>query len=215
MKIKKIFRKINNKLLVFRRMVNKNSIKYLSNYHSPYKLHIGCGGVLKPGWVNIDLHKPADLRLDVRFGLPFPDMSCEIIYTEHFLEHLAWPNESIPFLKECFRVLKNQGVIHIGVPDSKFVVDLCISDFEKFKELVKKYNWLYPDYCQTQYEFINYHFRLGGSHKFAYDCETLSSHLSKVGFDDVTKRGFDKGLDSEHRSFGTLYLMGIKRKTNT
>jgi hypothetical protein len=50
-------------------------------------MHFGCGNRIKDGWVNIDLRPEADLTLDVRERLPFPDGTFNIIYSEHFLEH--------------------------------------------------------------------------------------------------------------------------------
>jgi hypothetical protein len=45
----------------------------------PCKLHFGGGDNLKAGWVNVDLHASADLRLDVREPLPFPGNSVTMI----------------------------------------------------------------------------------------------------------------------------------------
>ena len=43
----------------------------LTHLGPPYKLHVGCGGNLKEGWVNIDLASSSDLTMDVRYGMPF------------------------------------------------------------------------------------------------------------------------------------------------
>ncbi len=81
----------------------------ISRFHdldSRIKLNIGSGSNTKPGWINLDLAASADVRMDLRDPLPFPDQSCDLIYSEHFLEHLSYPDESVPFLAECRRVLK-------------------------------------------------------------------------------------------------------------
>ena len=39
------------------------------------QLHIGCGGLGLPGWVNIDVNG-GDLRMDLRWPLPFPTALC-------------------------------------------------------------------------------------------------------------------------------------------
>tara|TARA_B100000029_G_scaffold392599_1_gene389640 strand:- start:2231 stop:2917 length:687 start_codon:yes stop_codon:yes gene_type:complete len=198
-----------NKLI---RNKNKKAINKFDKKHKPFKLHIGCGNNKKNDWINIDLTGNPDLKIDVRFGLPFKDSSCSIIYSEHFLEHLEYPNESMPFLKECNRVLDKGGVIHIGVPDSKYVVDSCIQnpiDSEWLKK-AKKHNWGYPEDCITGYEFINFHFRLNGHHKFAFDFSTLKSQLERSGFIDVKQRLYDSDLDSLNRAEGTLYVSASK-----
>ena len=56
------------------------------------QLHFGCGANVKPGFVNIDLSNAADLTLDLREQLPFADGSCSLVYSEHFLEHIEYPN---------------------------------------------------------------------------------------------------------------------------
>ena len=66
------------------------------------KLHLGCGSRTKEGWVNIDLSSKADLRLDLREPLPFPTGSCWIIYSQHFFEHLDYPQEAMALLREAY-----------------------------------------------------------------------------------------------------------------
>src|SRR6185437_8770408 len=70
------------------------------------KLHLGCGPCLKPGWINVDINAPgADLQLDLREKLPFPDAGASFVYCEHFFEHLDYPSSAMNFLRECWRVL--------------------------------------------------------------------------------------------------------------
>jgi len=183
-------------------------------YPPPFKLNVGCGENIKTGWVNIDLQHGGDLALDVRNGLPFADNSCEVIYSEHFLEHLAYPKESIPFLEECRRVLIPGGIISVGVPDSRYVVESCIKDPidpDFLKKSIER-DWGYPDDCRTGFDFINYHFRMGGEHHFAFDFTTLKSHLERAGFRDVEKRDFQPQLDSGRRAEGSLYVQARKTK---
>src|SRR5437762_2757021 len=54
-------------------------------------LHLGCGGQIKVGWINVDVKRGADLTLDIRERLPFSDKSFNVIYSEHFLEHVDYP----------------------------------------------------------------------------------------------------------------------------
>ena len=82
------------------------------------RLNLGCGSEVKPGWVNVDLTAGGTLALDLREALPFSDGSCAIIYSEHFLEHLSYPDDAGEFLAECLRVLKPGGVFSVGVPDT-------------------------------------------------------------------------------------------------
>jgi predicted SAM-dependent methyltransferase len=176
----------------------------------PVQLNVGCGSKAKPGWVNIDLSPAADLVLDVREGLPFDDYSCDLIYSEHFLEHLIYPDESVSFLEECLRVLKVDGRIEIGVPDARYVVESCRNDpiDPDFLATAALNNWRYPESCRTGFEYINFHFRMGEQHKFAFDLTTLKLHLEDAGFGGIRQRAFDPSLDCQKRAVGTLYVVG-------
>ena len=63
-----------------------------------------------------------------------------------------------------------------------------------------------PDWCYTLMHQINYLFRQGHEHKYAYDGETLALILERAGFVRVNRRDFDPALDSESRRIGTLYM---------
>ncbi len=80
------------------------------------KLNIGCGDQLLDDFVNIDIAKPAEKRVDVRRGLPYRDGSVDYIFSEHFLEHLS-REEAIRFFEECYRTLKPGGVLRVATPD--------------------------------------------------------------------------------------------------
>lgn len=107
------------------------------------KINLGCGPVLSCGWENFDygllpllgkfkLTKlAADLGLinksyvvdwpkfwyfDIRRKLPYKDCSVDYIYCSHVLEHFEkYETESI--LVECARVLKDDGVMRIVLPN--------------------------------------------------------------------------------------------------
>ena len=169
------------------------------------RLHLGCGARIKPGWINIDLRDCADLSLDLRRPLPFPDDSCELIYSEHFLEHLDYPDTTFSFLAECRRILKTGGEFNVGVPETQWpLLEYAGTSSKEYFDTAKKF-W-HPPWCETPLEHINYHFRQDGEHKFAYDFTTLEHCLLKAGFTDVQRREFDPDLDSEERQVGTLYV---------
>src|SRR5438093_1373845 len=87
---------------------------------APHRLNIGCGEKLRRGWLNIDLDPRADLRLDIRRPLPFREGSCAEIYSEHVLEHLAYPGEVEEVLRDWWRVLVPGGMLSVGVPDTGY-----------------------------------------------------------------------------------------------
>ena len=79
-------------------------------------INVGCGDAPLPGFVNLDLDRAADIRLDVRDGLPFADGTVDGVYSEHFVEHLTQA-ELVNFLRECRRVLRPGGTVRMATPD--------------------------------------------------------------------------------------------------
>ena len=173
------------------------------------RLNCGCGPNLKQGWINIDpSNSEADLHLDLRRPLPFRNGSATAIYSEHFFEHLEYPAETSVFLAESLRILKPGGRFRVGVPDTEWpIMSYAFGDdlfFEKAREF-----W-HPRWCDTRMHNINYHFRQGTEHKYAYDYETLEKILIEAGFSSVTRASFDPALDSKSRELGTLYAEALK-----
>ena len=99
-------------------------VNRLLSFSQPYKLHVGCGQVYFPGWVNIDANAAtkADVNWDIRHGLLAPDASCQYVYNEHVLEHL--PVEAgLTFLRECRRVLAPGGVLRVAMPSLDAIIE--------------------------------------------------------------------------------------------
>lgn len=110
------------------------------------KLNIACGVKYHKDWINIDFHAESnDVRkVNILKGLPFEDSSIDVVYTSHFLEHLTQEQANF-VLQESKRVLKNNGIIRIVVPDLE---NIC-KEYIKILELVNKneeyenlYNWI-------------------------------------------------------------------------
>lgn len=178
------------------------AVKKLS-YSGDLKLQLGCGPRLKRGWINIDLSDHADITIDLREPLPFSNNSCTLIYSEHFLEHLEYPDLVSNLLKECKRVLKTGGAFSVVVPDIELVLNSYVKGgTEEYYAAQKKWH---PEWLKTQMEHINHNFRQNNEHKFAYDFETLKYLLENIGFVKVRKRDFDPALDSKDREVGSLY----------
>lgn len=169
------------------------------------RLNLGCGPNRKPGWLNVDLAAPqADLHLDLREPLPFPAGSASVIYSEHFLEHLEYPEEVTRHLRESMRLLRPGGLFSVGVPDAGRIVRAYVLGDEEYYTLGGAR--LHPEWCDTRMHNLNYTFRQAGEHRYAYDLETLQRVLETAGFVDVRRRDFDPTIDSEERRVGTLYV---------
>lgn len=80
------------------------------------KVDCGCANRKEPDHIGIDnVDYGQEIIWDVRDGIPFPDNSCDEVYTSHFLEHLT-NKESIEFFKEVWRVLKPNGIFRSRLP---------------------------------------------------------------------------------------------------
>jgi predicted SAM-dependent methyltransferase len=148
---------------------------------APLKLHIGCGQVMIPGWVNIDIRPGADVVVDVRRGLPFADGSVDYIYSEHFMEHLAF-EEGGKILREFARCLSERGTVRIAMPDLDYLVDRYGSDW-------RDQEWLsspWYEFVSTRGRMINVAFRSWG-HKYLYNEEDLRDQLSRAGFRKIER----------------------------
>jgi predicted SAM-dependent methyltransferase len=185
----------------------------------PLRLNLGSGFRAREGWINVDWTDRAALQLDLREPLPFPDDSVEAIYTEHFFEHLhytqladstAWEletptsrSEALSFLRECRRVLVPGGVFEIVVPDAEGIV---LEYAARREQPFPRYPWWEPGWCDTPLHCVNYVFRQGREHKYAYDEETLTRVLEGAGFVHVRRRPFNPASDAPNHAIGSLCM---------
>jgi predicted SAM-dependent methyltransferase len=169
----------------------------------------------KSGFLNIDLFPGGDLTLDLRKGLPLQSNCCEIIFSEHFFEHIDYPEPISYLFGECLRVLRPGGVLTFSVPDTEWpLIDYQHGIDAPYFQTCAENQW-HPPYCTTRLEHINYHFRQFGQHLFAYDEETARKVLEAAGFVEVAKRNYQNDLDSPHRRIGSLFMSATKPVSET
>jgi predicted SAM-dependent methyltransferase len=171
---------------------------HLNQFTYPYKLHLGCGDIKLDSWINIDATPQphvTDLNCDLTQTLPFEDNSCQLIYHEHFLEHL--PVEAgVSLLKECYRVLCEDGVMRIAMPSLDILIE-------------KSYHGTWKEECtdlpfiQTRAELLNIAFRWWG-HEWLYDREELHRRLHEAGFEHIK--------DASWRVSSTPELRGLESR---
>jgi predicted SAM-dependent methyltransferase len=158
------------------------------------KIHLGCGSNYIAGWVNIDLDSSsADVKADLRSPLHYADSSVDLIFNEHFLEHIT-REEGEQFLKECYRVLKPGGVLRVSTPDLRWAIAQYIGGkLDEWKDV----GWLPETSCRLMNEGMR-----SWGHQFLYDLPELMLTLHSVGFMDVTQ--------VRHRESSRPELMGLE-----
>jgi predicted SAM-dependent methyltransferase len=185
------------------------------------KINFGSGNANKSGFLNIDFSNAADLKIDLRKSLPLADSSCCFIYSEHFVEHLSYPEGVEKHFSECFRILESNGEISISVPNVQWPLFDYVQGKNAYLEACLKNKWHHEE-CTTFMEHINYHFRQRWrgenysnfqNHRFAWDFETMEKKLSESGFVNVKIRSFNSELDSNHREVGSLFVHAKKPNT--
>jgi len=101
-----------------------NKLKYVN---------LGCGNHFHEDWVNVDFAVSGKdvIAHNLNLGIPFQNDSFDVVYHSHVLEHFAKQNAGF-FVRECYRVLKNEGIIRIAVPD----LEQIIIEYQKQLQLV-------------------------------------------------------------------------------
>ncbi|MBD2605362.1 methyltransferase domain-containing protein [Scytonema hofmannii FACHB-248] len=113
-------------------------------------LNLGCGDRYHPDWTNVDIVSTGGsvIAHDLTQGIPFPNASFDLVYHSHVLEHIP-KTEAESFLKECYRVLRPQGVLRVVVPDLEQIAKTYLIAVEQAssgsQEWTSNYEWTEPD----------------------------------------------------------------------
>ena len=182
------------------------------------KLHVGSGANHIQGWTNVDLGPPADVICDIRAGLPFPEGSCDLVFSEHFLEHVDYDLAARSVVSEMFRVLESRGEVVIGVPDAEAVVRAyAFGSTQVMNELRERW-YLSRDASKysSDFDLVNLVFSDEYSspkyhpHHWAYSFRSLSILMEGVGFRSIEALSERPAYSNPERSFCTLYVRGVK-----
>ena len=140
---------------------------------------------------------------NLHHGIPLEDRTADFVYSSHFLEHLDRLSAR-KLLDECFRVLKEDGVVRIAVPDLEHAWEM--------------YRGGEKDHMLQIFFFTEDETGLG-QHRYAYDYKMLEALLGEIGFDRIQRAEFQKGAtpDLEHldnREDYTLFVEAHRPSTS-
>lgn len=99
------------------------------------RLHIG-GRYFRPGWKVLDIQAgpSVDFVGDCQDLSQFGDRTVSAIYASHVIEHLSHRNDLEQALTEIRRVLMEDGVFLMSVPDLGVLCELFVDQSMTFKE---------------------------------------------------------------------------------
>lgn len=136
------------------------------------KLHLGCGKIRLPGYVNVDIQpgSAVDRVADLR-ALPWEDASVDMVYSCAAIEHFG-RREWIGVLREWARVLKPGGLLRLSTADFEAAI-ARYKDAGNLQELLG----LLIGGQKDDYDW----------HGMIFDFATLKSGLEEAGFREVRR----------------------------
>lgn len=167
------------------------------------KLHIGSGQRVITGWLNSDLHRSKGVvAMDATQAFPFADTTFDYIYSEHMIEHIAYP-AGARMLMECRRTLKPGGVVRIVTPDMASLLELAGTELTDLHQRYLEFfyrTFLPNDVPKNAVSVLNAHFREWG-HTYIYDEKSLRGAMADAGFVEIQRYALN---DSSHDALAGL-----------
>jgi SAM-dependent methyltransferase len=203
------------------------------------KLNLGCGSQTPEGWINVDYAFGARLvsiplfsainrkvRIfktdwngaivihDLRKRFPWENDTADVIYSSHTLEHLT-REEGRHFIMECWRVLKQSGIIRIIVPDLRAIVSAYLQGEILADDFVLKLDVMHGMDSggllrRALTPFVSF------PHKCMYDEKRLIAIMRETGFRVESKRPFESAIlnireiEAEDRTIDAVIVEGVK-----
>jgi len=132
---------------------------------------------------NIEWNKKNKIKYaDAAKHIPLPSNSVEAIYTSHMFEHLSCEGAK-SFLYEAKRILKNDGVLRIAIPDLKISVEryMANEDADEFMNSLLVEAPPIKSLKQKVFLFMNGY----RHHQWMYDGKSLSNLFREVGLKNI------------------------------
>jgi predicted SAM-dependent methyltransferase len=109
-------------------------------------LNLGCGNRYNTSWTNIDFNSTGHgvMAYNLTKGIPFEKETFDVVYHSNVIEHFS-KDGAIEFIKECFRVLRPNGVIRIAYPDLEKIIlhyFRILNEIKNNSQLKNDYDWI-------------------------------------------------------------------------
>jgi hypothetical protein len=152
-------------------------------------LNVGCGLKYLDGFVNID--GSGEIRTDKIIDVGkeslldhFEPNTIGLILSHDFIEHhYHW--DAVKILKDFYLLLKHEGSIEIKVPNVEIIINSQLPIDEK---IILLYGG--QDIPQGSMDESRKHFPQYFCHKYGWTQARMASHLSKIGFSQISHKNF-------------------------
>jgi predicted SAM-dependent methyltransferase len=137
---------------------------------APIRLHIGCGDIDAPGFLNIDARPAPHVHIVTSslFRLSMvPDGVADMVYMCRVLEHVPL-DKVVATLKEMHRVLRPDGILRLSVPDLDLMIDA-------YQATGRRVGAIERALMGGQNHAYNFHYGV-------FNAERLRDHLLASGF---------------------------------
>ena len=169
-------------------MNNKNIIKKKLHLSSNYKIN---------GFLNSQIL--GQVPIDITKKLPFKNNPLDLIYSSHLVEHIHY-KQTIYFINECFRVLKNNGKLIIATPSLEKITKISYGNNKKNKKILfrRQKKWVRSELISPSYQ-INLLMRNFG-HRYIFDFDFIKRITKNINFTKIEVINnycdFDKNLNT-------------------
>jgi glycosyltransferase involved in cell wall biosynthesis/predicted SAM-dependent methyltransferase len=154
----------------------------------PRRLHLGCGGRIVPGFLNVDV-AGSEHDIDLAAGsLPFADGAFDAVVSQQVIEHLDLESELMPLLRDLVRVLAPGGEAILACPDMEAICRSYLADGGAALLADRQKRW--PDFHLRGLppsHMVNILFHQAGEHVNLFDFTLLSHVLRECGFRAVER----------------------------
>jgi len=138
------------------------------------KLHVGCGSVKLPGFINIDLNpwRHVHYLRDVSSQTMWKTGEADLIYASHVLEHFDRVQVR-SVLRNWFTFLKSTGILRLSVPN--------------FESLMYVYEYTGKNIESVEPAIMGGQSNQHDYHKSIFTKDKLTSMLEEIGFIDIVE----------------------------
>ena len=164
--------------------------KFLRNNSNELFVELSPGSRKLDNWICYGWGQ--EYSLDLRRKMPFDDDSVSRIYSKHVLEHLT-PEELERLLKECFRILKNDGIFEAALPNGKWWI-------------AKYIKGVYDSSFSCPSDQLNKEIHEGGQHHIFFDEDNITIYLKDAGFSQVEFRKYVLSIDFQNSNDPSIDL---------